>query len=101
MKCRKCPNIIPETSGPGRPAIYCSLECKRSAELEIRRANTHLAKLEAVLSRMRVQHSSGGNEFFTGFGRPTQAVMEAIEKEIELGESRLRVLLAEPDSDVA
>ena len=32
MKCKMCPQEFPARRGAGRPAVYCSAECKRAAK---------------------------------------------------------------------
>jgi len=44
--CVKCSRPLPERSGPGRPALYCSTACRRAAEYELRRAQSALEQVE-------------------------------------------------------
>lgn len=65
----------------GRPKSYCSIGCRRAAELEIRRLNTRIADLEDQAIRARLP----------GYLVLTPA--EALRSEIARLEERLRHLL--------
>jgi hypothetical protein len=52
-KCPICGGKLPESAGPGRPRKFCSPACSRAAELEIRRVNARLERLEDRLSECR------------------------------------------------
>jgi hypothetical protein len=46
-RCRKCGGPLPEAATTGRLAAYCSVECWRMAELEVKRINRCLEALSA------------------------------------------------------
>ena len=52
--CVKCGNPITATKEKGRKKVYCSIACRRSAELEIRRINERLTGLEKIAERLRL-----------------------------------------------
>lgn len=52
--CAKCKQPIKENKGIGRSKTYCSIGCRRAAELEIRRVNERLVKLENVAQDYRL-----------------------------------------------
>lgn len=84
--CVKCSRPLPERSGPGRPALYCSTACRRAAEYELRRVQ---ASLEHVEEQVRACA-------FGWYGRkPAHAV--TYEAERTRLEGRLRLLLGGDD----
>lgn len=86
--CVKCGSPIAEAATTGRPKVYCSPACRRSAEHEVRRANVLLGKLEERLSHARL-----------GFGCSTPASIAALEAEIARHETRLLALLGGGEDD--
>lgn len=78
--CLKCGLQIEEQPTTGRPKIYCSTGCRRSAEHEVRRINALLQKLETDLSNAIL-------------GRVWADQVSKIEAEILRQEARLRDLL--------
>lgn len=59
MDCLKCGSPIPEHEGPGRPRKFCSDVCKRAAEMEMRRLDSRIAKLERDESTYRIKNAIG------------------------------------------
>ena len=53
-KCIKYQAPFEETTNNGRNKSYCSVACRRSAELEIRRINDRIAGLEIVAESYRM-----------------------------------------------
>jgi hypothetical protein len=49
MKCIKCGKDFTTAATTGRPPSYCSIACRRSAELEITGINRRLEALEEEL----------------------------------------------------
>lgn len=86
--CLKCRKPI-ENLKQGRPPKYCSNSCRRSAELEIRRINDHILKLEMNMSHARLHGRS--STVWLGPG--------VYETEIKIFEDRLRNLLVEPGEE--
>lgn len=80
--CKKCGAPIAHSEVAGRPKTYCGSACRRAAELEVRRIDARLSRLERELMEIRL----------TGYfilAKPNE-----IEAEIERQESRLCELLA-------
>jgi hypothetical protein len=86
--CIKCDKPIIETKPKGRNKSYCSVACRRSAELEIRRINDRLVSLEKIAQGLRLRDLLL-SQFHT---------IEDIQTEINLQENRLKLLLAGSDS---
>ena len=84
--CAKCKQPIKETKGVGRNKTYCSAGCRRAAELEIRRINERLVKLENVAQEFRLN-----NSFISSINKE-----EDILAEIKRQEDRLKELLSDP-----
>ncbi len=59
MNCLKCSKPMPEQEGPGRPRRFCSTECKKATDLEIRRLNSRIGKLERDESTYRIKGAAG------------------------------------------
>ena len=81
-RCIKCNGQLPEQAGQGRPSLYCSKACRKSAELEVRRLNEQLARLEEEAAHARM------------FG-PSSTVWrppEVYQAELDRIEARLRAL---------
>lgn len=57
--CLKCKKPLPQRSGAGRPSLYCGAACRRTAELEIRRINDQLTRLEDSERYTRMWLGSG------------------------------------------
>lgn len=53
QQCPVCRGEIQPTVGPGRPARYCSIACRRAAEFEIRRLDKLIGSHETRLSKIR------------------------------------------------
>jgi hypothetical protein len=53
----KCGRPLKAPSGAGRPPSYCSVACRRSAELEVRRLQKHLERLEQERIELGGYHS--------------------------------------------
>jgi len=51
--CPICSTALPPRKATGRPNVYCSPACRKSAELKLRRMNALLADLERRLSETR------------------------------------------------
>ncbi len=83
--CVKCGNPITATKEKGRKKVYCSIACRRSAELEIRRINERLTGLEKIAERLRL-----GDVMLKMFH-----TIESIQEEINIQENRLKTLLNE------
>lgn len=81
-RCLKCGASIEKDAGVGRPKSYCSVACRRAAELEIRRVAARIADLEAQLMRTRLP----------GYWELTPA--SSLAAEIARQEARLAQLLA-------
>ena len=85
--CVKCNKPIIDTKPKGRNKTYCSVACRRSAELEKRRINERLVGLEKIEEGLRL-----GDGLLSEFH-----TIEDIRAEIDLQENRLRLLLADSD----
>ncbi|MBS0483992.1 MAG: hypothetical protein JSS06_02050 [Proteobacteria bacterium] len=53
--CVKCKQPIEESKGTGRKKVYCSVACRRAAELEIRRINERITGLERITESYRLK----------------------------------------------
>src|SRR5262245_65836804 len=91
--CVKCTRAI-ETNGTGRPAIYCSVPCRRSAEFEIRRLVRRLEKLEDE-QRVFLRRRGYQRDYYDDYGRSYKQAKEDTEREIHEAEQRLRLLVSE------
>lgn len=80
--CKKCGAPIAQSEVAGRPKTYCGHACRRAAELEVRRIDARLGRLEGELMQTRLNG-------YLSLTKPGE-----IEAEIERQESRLRELLA-------
>ena len=85
--CAKCGTRSVSENARGRPAVYCSEACRRSAEFEIRRQNNHISRLERRLFDLE----SGIT--FPNWNKPAKAIEETREQ-IAAAEERLLALLA-------
>jgi len=83
-KCIKCDLPIETNTSKGRNKSYCSTACRRTAELEIRRINERLTRLERIAEDYRLKLP-----VFDIYGTE-----ENILSEINVQESKLRSLLA-------
>jgi len=88
--CRKYGAPLPEAAATGRPATYCSVACRRMAELEVKRINRRLEALEERLSERLLQGDTGLKDLA---GRNHREQMAALKAEIARQEERLRALL--------
>ena len=91
MTCVKCGKPLPERSGPGRPQLYCSPGCRRSAEHEVRRAERALERTEVILRRHRTSVRRAA--FLCCMGATDEHVGALDAERVRL-EDRLRLLLA-------
>lgn len=82
--CRKCSAPVERGDGPGRPRVYCSVACRRSAEREIRRLDR---QIEAAEDRLYWCRINGAHE-------PALSRHEAERVRLEV---RLRELLDDDD----
>jgi hypothetical protein len=103
--CIKCSAPLPNDAGPGRPASYCSLACRRAGAFEIRRATARLERLEDERAVLHVSLAGGGDlapdlpvEGRRHWRSVWRRQLAALELEIARDEARLRELLA-PGSD--
>jgi hypothetical protein len=80
--CRKCGAELPEAAGPGRPRSYCSVGCRRAAELEVRRLQRALENTEDMIRQCRF-----------GWNCHTEADIPKYAAEVERLEARLREVL--------
>jgi hypothetical protein len=85
-RCRVCIRSLPARAATGRPAVHCSEECRRLAELEIRRVGRRLEKLEATASDARIDMALYPTKFHA-------TKLEAIESETDRLTTRMRVLI--------
>ena len=53
--CAKCKQPIEESKGTGRKKVYCSVACRRAAELEISRINERITGLERIAESYRLK----------------------------------------------
>jgi len=53
--CIKCEQPIEENKGTGRKKVYCSVACRRAAELEIKRTNERITGLERIAENYRLK----------------------------------------------
>jgi hypothetical protein len=83
MQCVKCGKEVPEQDGSGRPRKFCGAACKRASELEVKRLNALIAKVQAEESKLRIN------------GAEPYARRAA--EEVKRLEARLLDLLAEED----
>ena len=60
MTCPSCGADVEQTTGPGRPRIYCSETCRRVAEFRIRALGRRLDKNEVDLRELQ-----GGTGFLS------------------------------------
>lgn len=85
--CIKCKQPIKESKDTGRKRIYCSVACRRSAELEIRRINDRITGLERIAESYRLK-----TYVLDIYGKE-----ENVLAELDRQESRLKELLAGMD----
>ena len=89
--CAICGANLPERSGAGRPRVYCSPSCRRTAEFEIRRLGLRLEGIDAVLSSIRI-HQERAEE--TLAFASVAAAVAAYQAEHALLTARLRMLVS-------
>ena len=91
LTCRKCGTALkrPKT---GRPPVWCSTACRRSAEYEIKRVNRRLEALESQLDRLVADGDIGLR--YLG-GRTHKQQKAGVQTAINRNEERLRALLEE------
>jgi hypothetical protein len=72
--------------------VFCSVECRRATEFEIRRANKRIEKQEEAIEHIRLH---GASSCYC-FPRDPDEAIAARQALICANEARLRALLAEP-----
>jgi len=87
QNCVKCKQPIGESKSVGRKKVYCSVACRRAAELEIRRINDRITGLERIAENYRLKI----------FVLDLYGKEEDILAELDRQESRLKELLAGMD----
>ena len=89
--CRICGGNLPEPATRGRPAVYCSVPCRRYAEAQRTGLLRHLERLRErrvdVLLDLAEQH----------YGLRDRAPLEALEAEIVDTEARLLALFRQEE----
>jgi hypothetical protein len=91
MTCPICGAGIAPKSKTGRPAIYCSVGCRRASEYELRRLQARLIRLEDEAEACRRDRRTG----LTHLNGATQQEHAAdVAREIQRAQGRLRELLA-------
>lgn len=88
-KCVKCGIPIEKNSDKGRSKTYCSVGCRRAAELEIRRINGRIEGLEKIAESYRLKVP-----MLDAYGKE-----EDVLKEIALQEAKLKALLGGMEKD--
>ena len=74
-KCEKCGGDLPNMRNHiGRPRLYCSSNCRRWIETEIRRTKRQIARLRVLADTLRSAIAQGDQTFFLGWGRPLEAL---------------------------
>ena len=53
MTCPSCGADVEQTTGPGRPRIYCGETCRRTAEHRIRALGRRIDKTEIALRELK------------------------------------------------
>ena len=92
-QCIKCNSPITSDAKTGRPASYCSIACRRSAELEIRRLDRQIDELEKDrISEQR--NKSSERDFKNAFGQGHAERLAALELALVEAEARLKILLS-------
>jgi hypothetical protein len=89
-ECVKCGQAFQTEAKVGRKASYCSIACRRSAELEITRINRRLFNLEEQVVKEK-QHVVTGRDFY-GADQPQR--ITKLKNAIAEEEARLRILFA-------
>ena len=95
VTCRKRGADLAPREGAGRPAIYCSVGCRRATEFELRRHQKAIEVFEkderAHRENMAVQPDHG--PYCCGRGEVKQRHLDRLEAEAGRLEARMRVLL--------
>lgn len=94
--CRKCRTTIAQNT-TGRPALYCSISCRRASEQEIRRIQQRLANLEDQLIDCKLNRSSMMYWDGTSAEERSTLLREVIAEE----EAKFKALLGGDDSQEA
>jgi len=95
-KCVKCPRPLPKQIGKGRPAIYCSVGCRRAVAAESMRIQKRLERLEDLRSSIVYEGPGMFGELIWPDGCTTDKEhLLHVEKEISEKEERLRLLFVE------
>lgn len=89
LKCPRCGAEI-AAKGKGRPPVYCGPTCRRDAEYELRRVQSHLVYAERA--RLREVMETVGNSY-------RQRYVDAWGVEITALQERLRALLVHHNDD--
>lgn len=85
--CVKCKQPIEESKGTGRKKMYCSVACRRAAELEIKRINERITGLEKIAESYRLKVP-----MLDVYGKEEDVLVE-----LSRQESRLKELLSGMD----
>lgn len=96
MTCRKCSKPLPERSGRGRPALYCSTGCRRAAEYEIRRLQATIERLEGKILHHReaiALDRSGCGLICCGLVPAQRRHLDVLTEQLAAAEQRFAVLL--------
>lgn len=88
-KCPACGTDFESNKGAGRPALYCSLACRRDAEYAIRRINSLLLRAEKARQDLVIQEPIWRDE------AAEKRKAERIDAEINRLRHRLRGLLGD------
>jgi hypothetical protein len=93
--CRKCGRDLAAREGAGRPAVYCSVGCRRAAEYELRRAQDALAAAEKDIRahREHVALESHYGMACCGRGEAVVRHLDWLNDERVRQEARMRTLL--------
>ena len=96
--CLSCGvDLPPRSSGPGRPALYCSTGCRKQAELEIRRLEKHIDHAEQEIQWW--QRAGMGQEFAPADCVDVPGQLAWWLDERERLRARQRELLAAPEGE--
>lgn len=92
--CPRCGSEVVQHVGRGRPKVYCSTQCRRLTEFEIRRVQRHLGDAERRVSyqRERVAEIQRGASWLGTLVNAREQLAEAERRVAERGE-RLEHLL--------
>lgn len=95
----KCRKEVRQVIGRGRPRTYCSDECRRLAESELRRLDLRLRHYAGVVDQVRLDIASYQRGGTDGVGDPTAEIRNA---EVALGQAETALeFLADDESPTA